>query len=76
MSDDNRRIASIIFLGALAGTLVSAIVFSSKLLVMLFLVIQIPAYIWYCASYIPFARDCIRSCLGKCFKSSVKKLEE
>lgn len=66
----DRRIASIVFIGALIGTLVAAIVFGSQLLVFLFLAVQIPAYIWYCASYIPFARSCIRSCLRKCFKKA------
>lgn len=41
-----------------------------------FLIIQIPAYIWYCASYIPFARGCIKSCLNKCFKKSVAGVTE
>ncbi len=41
-----------------------------------FLIIQIPAYIWYCASYIPFARGCIKSCLNKCFKKSVAGVAE
>jgi len=47
----------------LTGTLFFALVLHSKLLVLLCLMVQIPAYIWYCASYIPFARDCIKSCL-------------
>ena len=63
MVDADRRICSIIFLSALVGTLFSALVIGSKLLVLLCLMVQIPAYIWYCASYIPFARDCIKSCL-------------
>jgi hypothetical protein len=52
-----------VFGGALLGTLVSAMLFDSRLLVFLCLMVQIPAYIWYCASYFPFAQDCIRSCL-------------
>jgi len=64
MVDPERRICSLIFVSALCGTLVSALVFNSKLLVLLCLVFQIPSYIWYCASYIPFARDCIKSCLS------------
>lgn len=63
MVDKERRICSIIYVCALTGTLVSALVLHSKLLVLLCLIVQIPAYIWYCASYIPFARDCIKSCL-------------
>ena len=52
-----------LFVGALIGTVVSAVVFESRLLVLVFLMVQIPAYIWYVASYIPFARDCIKNCL-------------
>ena len=63
MVDKERRICSIIYVCALTGTLVFALVLHSKLLVLLCLMVQIPAYIWYCASYIPFARDCIKSCL-------------
>lgn len=66
MADKERRVTSIIFIGGLLGTLFSAIVLSSKVLVILFLIVQIPAYIWYCATYIPFARDCIKSCLRSC----------
>jgi hypothetical protein len=68
MADTDRRVASILFLGALLGTVLSALVFQNAILVIIFLVIQIPAYIWYCASYIPFARACIRSCFSSCFK--------
>ncbi len=70
MADKDRRIASMCFVGGLLGTLFSAIVLGSQLLVVLFLIIQIPAYIWYCASYIPFARDCIKSCLSSCLKKA------
>ena len=38
----------------------------------IFLAIQIPSYIWYCATYIPFARDCIKACLRGCLKK-IKK---
>lgn len=72
MADKDRRVTSIIFAVGLFGTLFSAIVIGSKLLVILFLIVQIPAYIWYCASYIPFARDCIKSCLGSCLKKATK----
>lgn len=63
MIDEKRRTTSIIFGSALLGTLVSAILFDSRLLVFVCLVVQIPSYIWYCASYFPFAQDCIKSCL-------------
>ena len=64
MADPERRYTSIIFVGALIGTMVSSLFFHSKLLVLLFLIIQIPAFIWYTATYIPFAREFLISCLG------------
>ena len=64
MVDDKRKVTSLVFVGALAGTLISAIWLESRLLVLLFLLVQIPAYIWYCASYFPLAQDCIRNALG------------
>jgi hypothetical protein len=73
MGDKERRVTSIVFGVGLLGTLFSAIVIGSKILVILFLVVQIPAYIWYCASYIPFARNCIKSCLSSCLKKATKE---
>ena len=72
MVDKERRITSAIFIGALLGTLFSAIVLKSAILVIICLVVQIPAYIWYCATYIPFARDCIKACLRGCL-NKIKK---
>lgn len=63
MVDEKRKMTSIIFGSALLGTLISALLFDSRLLVLACLLVQIPAYIWYCASYFPFAQDCIKSCL-------------
>lgn len=63
MVDEKRRTTSIVFGSALLGTLVSAILLDSRLLVFVCLMVQIPAYIWYCASYFPFAQDCIKACL-------------
>jgi hypothetical protein len=63
MIDEKRKMTSIIFGSALLGTLISALIFDSRLLVFACLLVQIPAYIWYCASYFPFAQDCIKSCL-------------
>ena len=72
MIDQERRITSALFVGALLGTLFSALVLESKILVIVCLVVQIPSYIWYCATYIPFARDCIKSCLKGCFNKCKK----
>jgi hypothetical protein len=63
MKDKDRRVSAIIFLVSLIMIFVSAFTFKSKLLVLIFLIIQFCAYTWYAASYIPFARDCIKNCL-------------
>lgn len=68
MVDKDRRYTSMIFLGALAMTIFSATVLQSRLLVLVCLIIQIPAYIWYTASYIPFARQCILNCINGVFR--------
>jgi hypothetical protein len=49
--------------------LVSAYVFDSALLVLIFLIVEFCAYTWYVASYIPFARDCIKGCLKNIIKA-------
>jgi hypothetical protein len=64
MMDEERRYSAIIFLGALLMTLVSALVIRAAILVFLFLAVQICAYVWYVASYIPMGRTCIKNCLG------------
>jgi hypothetical protein len=68
MLDEERRVSSLVFLGALAATFISALVIKSALLVMVCLVLQVTAYVWYVASYIPFGRSCIKNCLGSLCK--------
>lgn len=65
MTDKTRIWTSIIFFTALFLTLFSALVLKNGLLVFIFLIIQFSAFVWYCASYIPFARDCIKGCISK-----------
>ncbi|CAF3367484.1 unnamed protein product [Rotaria socialis] len=62
MFDPSRLIATIIFLICLILTLVSAIVIKSSGLVLLFIILQLIALVWYTISYIPFARDAIKKC--------------
>jgi hypothetical protein len=68
MADKDRRYTSIIFMSALVMTVFSAVALESRLLVFLCLLVQIPAYIWYVASYIPFARSCILNCIKSVFR--------
>ena len=65
MTDKTRLAAGVIFIGSLIMTLISALVFKKALLVLIFLIIQICAYIWFVASYIPFARNCLKGCLKR-----------
>lgn len=65
MVDKTRLFTSLIFLGALIMTLISALWIKSGWMVLFFLIIQVCAYIWYVASYIPFARDCLKGCLKR-----------
>ncbi|KAM3143787.1 hypothetical protein pb186bvf_004063 [Paramecium bursaria] len=69
MIDPTRRITSAIFVSSFIMIFVSAFLIKSKLLVLIFLITEFCSYTWYVASYIPFARDCIRSCLKNIIKS-------
>eukprot|EP01100_Stratorugosa_tubuloviscum_P000937 TRINITY_DN1206_c0_g1_i1.p1 TRINITY_DN1206_c0_g1~~TRINITY_DN1206_c0_g1_i1.p1 ORF type:complete len:198 (+),score=44.03 TRINITY_DN1206_c0_g1_i1:123-716(+) len=58
----NRAIASFLFVASMAMTLYSAIGLESVVLVLLFVVLQLAALIWYTASYIPYTQDLMISC--------------
>jgi len=62
MFDPTRLIATIVFIGSVIMTLVSALVIKIGVLVLLFVIIQFLALAWYTISYIPFARDALKSC--------------
>mmetsp|Transcript_12380 Transcript_12380/g.15354 ORF Transcript_12380/g.15354 Transcript_12380/m.15354 type:complete len:184 (+) Transcript_12380:166-717(+) len=64
MCEKHRWIASTVYLGTLLLTLFFAMKGSSILIVMPFLLIQWSAGVWYCASYIPFARNAIQQCVN------------
>eukprot|EP01016_Furgasonia_blochmanni_P037996 TRINITY_DN4543_c0_g3_i2.p1 TRINITY_DN4543_c0_g3~~TRINITY_DN4543_c0_g3_i2.p1 ORF type:complete len:231 (+),score=13.69 TRINITY_DN4543_c0_g3_i2:99-791(+) len=72
MSDPNRLYTSIVYVGAIIMTLFSAFVLHSGILCLLSVLVQIGAYFWYCASYIPYARTCILNC----FKNTVGSRQE
>eukprot|EP00736_Rhodelphis_marinus_P008403 Rmarinus@m.23646 len=67
MCDPTRAIASTVYLISLVATLYVALIQplpkANALLVLFLLVLQFSALIWYCASYVPFARRCIRNAL-------------
>jgi len=62
MFDPTRLIATIVFIASVVMTLVSALVIKVGVLVLIFIIIQFLALAWYTISYIPFARDAIKSC--------------
>lgn len=56
MFKETRWLATLIMLAAIAMTLVSALVWHSVGLCILFAIIQFAAVFWYSISYIPYAR--------------------
>mmetsp|Transcript_19132 Transcript_19132/g.45618 ORF Transcript_19132/g.45618 Transcript_19132/m.45618 type:complete len:173 (+) Transcript_19132:313-831(+) len=67
MFNKGRWIATLLYLGALVGTLYAAIGLRSTLLTMLFTILQFCALIWYSLSYIPFGQQLLSRLCGACF---------
>ncbi|RHZ68366.1 hypothetical protein Glove_295g39 [Diversispora epigaea] len=59
-----RWVASLIVIGAMIATLVVAFVLKSGILSLIMCLIQFAAFLWYCASYIPYGRTIIRRIFG------------
>lgn len=70
MKDPVRLNSSVVFISSLVMTLISVYVLHSKLLTIIFLIVQFCSYIWYILSYIPYGRDILMNCL----KSSAGRL--
>ena len=77
MGDKNRIVASLIYLFCIAGTLVCVFLKLSDgtrladhawgiIIILIFIVAQFVALMWYVMSYVPFGRKCLKSCVGKC----------
>eukprot|EP00033_Pygsuia_biforma_P001974 GCRY01002197.1.p1 GENE.GCRY01002197.1~~GCRY01002197.1.p1 ORF type:complete len:163 (+),score=10.29 GCRY01002197.1:177-665(+) len=60
-----RLTATLIFLVSMGLTLWAVFYFDppKKGLVLLFIIIQLCAFLWYCLSYIPYARQCVKNCV-------------
>ncbi|KAL4429989.1 hypothetical protein ABPG77_004359 [Micractinium sp. CCAP 211/92] len=65
MFDGKRWVATSLYLGSLVCTLVAAIVFHSVILCLLCIIVQFCAFIWYAASYVPYAQAFILRMLGR-----------
>jgi hypothetical protein len=68
MFDPIRAWASILYLASLTATIVVSIKYPNVFLVLALVLVQLAAYIWYCASYIPYGRTMLRSCLASCVR--------
>lgn len=65
MASPVRLGASATYVLSIAATVVSALLLRHALLTLLAMAVQFCALSWYCASYIPFGRMCIRRCVGR-----------
>ena len=64
-----RLVATIIFFSSIAMTIISATVIKIDILVVVFLLIEIASYIWYCITMFPFGQKMCKGCLNSlCFK--------
>ncbi|KAL1921011.1 uncharacterized protein VTP21DRAFT_11646 [Calcarisporiella thermophila] len=64
-----RVVASVVYLGVLVATLVVAFTLQNAILVIILVIIQFVALVWYIASYIPYGRDILRKMFGSCISS-------
>ena len=60
-----RRTASLLYMGALAGTLTSVFILKWQIISFFFVVIQFCALTWYMLSYIPYGQTCLRRIVAK-----------
>ena len=67
MTNPYRRKASMIFLSAIVLTFISLYILHSKILTVLFVIIQFGAYIYYIMSYIPYGQQCLNSLVRRIF---------
>eukprot|EP00899_Mesostigma_viride_P012654 jgi/Mesvir1/2138/Mv16660-RA.1 len=66
MFKQNRFIASSIYLFSMFLTLFCALYLEFMLLTLICIVVQTGALLWYCLSYIPFARRLVANLVNKC----------
>ncbi|KAH9598275.1 Vesicle transport protein [Trypanosoma melophagium] len=64
MFDSTRIIATIVYLSAMVLTFVVALVLHNPWLTVITVIVQYLAMVWYCLSYIPFARTAVLRFVG------------
>lgn len=62
MTASHRWVAALIYLGAMAMTLVSVFKFENAPLTLVCIIMQFCAMVWYVLSYIPFGRSMMQKC--------------
>lgn len=66
MFAETRFIAAILVFFFLIFTILAAVVWKNAPLAMIFCGLQFLAFTWYGLTYIPFARDAVKSCVNGC----------
>jgi len=66
MKEPSRIVTTVIFILAMIGTLIFALVIEEKLVCLLFIIIQFGAYIWYTLSFIPFGQRIAKKICCQC----------
>ena len=66
MTNPYRRKASIIFISSIVLTFLSLYVLHSKILTVIFVIIQFGAYVYYIMSYIPYGQECLNALTSRC----------
>jgi len=66
MKHPTRLVVSIILVVSIVMTLISALLISSKLLTIIFIIIQFISLTWYVLSYIPYGREFCTKCMKQC----------
>jgi len=61
MFHPSRAVAAALYFGSMGATLYTALSLQQTLLTLVMVSVQFAAAVWYGASYIPFAQDCLRS---------------
>ena len=61
MANPYRRKASMIFLSSIVLTFISLYILHSRILTILFVIIQFGSYIYYIMSYIPYGQECLNA---------------
>ena len=70
MTNPYRRKASMIFLSSIVLTFISLYILHSKILTILFVIIQFCSYIYYIMSYIPYGQECLNALTRRFFGSN------